>query len=76
MGSEIFESSILAFKRRKPFHPFTIVTVGGSRHEIDHAEAIIVRGSVALHLAPGNVPVIFDGVSEIIGDLAGTSVGS
>lgn len=55
------------------YYPFTVVTVGGNRHEVDHPEAIVEREGMAIYIAPGRVPVIFDseGVSEIIGDLAG-----
>ena len=57
--------------RREPVARL-VVTTAGNRHEVDHPEAIIVRGGVSLFLAPGNVPVIFDhdGVSEVVGDLA------
>lgn len=78
MDRDTFTDSITAFKRRTPFRPFTILTLAGSRHEVDHLEAIIVRGGTALFLAPGNIPVIFDheGVSEVIGDLAGNPSGA
>ncbi len=51
------------------------MTAAGSRYEIDHPEAILEREGVALFPGPGGVPVIFDyeGVSEIVGDLAGHS---
>lgn len=73
MDRETFAGTIRAFRQRTPFRPFTIVTVSGSRHEIDHPEAILERDGVALFAGPGGVPVIFDheGVSEVIGDLAG-----
>ncbi len=75
MDRDTFAVAIRACRERVPFRPFTIVTVAGSRHEIDHAEAIVERDGTAVAIAPGGVPVIFDydGVSEIIGDLAGQS---
>lgn len=77
MERDTFTASIRANKQRVPFHPFTVVTVSGSRYEVDHPEAIAVRDGLALFAAPGNVPVIFDyqGVSEVIGDLAGRAAG-
>ena len=69
MDRETFSDTVLAFKQRTPFRPFTIVTVAGSRHEVDRPEVIAVRGGVALYIAPGDIPVIFDhdGVSEVGG---------
>ena len=56
-----------------PFRPFTVVTVSGNRHEVDHPDALAVNDGVALFAGPGGGPVIFDheGVSEVIGDLSG-----
>ena len=73
MDRETFTETIRAFKNRAPFRPFTVVTVSGNRHEVDHADALAVNDGVALFAGPGGVPVIFDfeGVSEVIGDLSG-----
>jgi hypothetical protein len=75
MDRETFGGTIRAYRQRSPYRPFTVVTVAGSRYEIDHPEAILERDGVALFAGPGGVPVIFDheGVSEIVGDLAGHS---
>ena len=73
MQREMFDKALLSFKRRTPYRPFTIVTVSGERFEIDHPEAIVVRDGVALVAGQGGIPTIFDheGVSQIVGDLAG-----
>lgn len=73
MDREVFAGTIRAFRDRTPFKPFTVVTVSGGRYEIDHSEAILERDGIALYAGPGGVPVIFDheGVSEVVGDLAG-----
>ncbi len=73
MNRDTFTETIRAFKHRTPFRPFTVVTVGGNRHEVDHPDTLAVNDGLALLAAPGGVPVIFDhdGVSEIIGDLSG-----
>jgi len=77
MERDVFAAAIRTFKGRTPFRPFTVVTVSGGRHEVDHAEAILERDGVALFAGPGGVPVIFDhqGVSEFIGDLAAQPAG-
>ena len=72
MDRDTFTETIRAFKNRTPFRPFTVVTVSGNRHEVDHPDALAVHDGVALFAGPGGVPVIFDyeGVSEVIGDLS------
>jgi hypothetical protein len=73
MDQNFFADTLRAFKHRTPFRPFTVVTVSGQRHEVDHPDALAVRGGVALFVGPGSVPVIFDheSVDEVVGDLAG-----
>jgi hypothetical protein len=77
MDRDTFTETILAFKHRTPFRPFTVVTVSGGRHEVDHPDALVAKEGVAVFLGPGGVPVIFDydGVSEVIGDLSGRGGG-
>lgn len=69
---DTFDRTIRAFKRSSQFQPFTVALVTGDRFEVDHPEAVVVRDGVAIFVAPGGVPVIFDheGVTEVIGDLA------
>lgn len=78
MDRNTFESTLQTFRRRTPFHPFTIALVNGDRLEVDHPEAIVVRDGVGLFVGPGGVPAVFDheGVSQVIGDLAGQSSAS
>jgi hypothetical protein len=73
MDRDTFTETIRAFKNRTPFRPFTVVTVRGNRHEVDHPDALAVNEGVALLAGLGGVPVIFDydGVREVIGDLSG-----
>jgi hypothetical protein len=77
MKLETFADAIRTFRKRTPYHPFTIVTVSGEKYEIDHPEAILERDGVAMYAGPGGKPVIFDheGVSEIVGDLANRETG-
>ena len=73
MDKHTFDDTIRAFIHRTPFRPFTVAMVNGDRLEIDHPDALAVGGGVALFASPGGVPVIFDheGVSSVVGDLAG-----
>jgi hypothetical protein len=75
MDQGTFDATIQTFKRRLPFRPFTVAMVNGDRFEVDHPEAAVVRDGVALYVAAGGIPVIFDheGVSQVVGDLASRS---
>ena len=73
MESDNFDRALNAFKRRSPFRPFTVALVNGDRFEVDYPDALLVRDGVAVYLAAGGVPIIFDheGVNQFIGDLMG-----
>ena len=73
-----FDETIRAFQKRTPYRPFTIVTMSGDRHEIDFGNAIVVREGMAVFVAPGGIPVIFDheSVDQIVGDLARNEMGA
>lgn len=75
MDRDAFDNTLQMYKGRTPFRPFTLVMVSGDRLEVDHGGALAVRDGVALYIAPGSVPMMFDheGVSHIIGDLASRS---
>ncbi len=66
-----FDETLNAFKRRVPFRPFTVALVNGDRFEVDYPDALLVRDGLAVYIAAGGTPVIFDheGVNQIIGDL-------
>jgi hypothetical protein len=71
MEADHFDRTMIAFKRQTPFRPFTVALVNGDRYEIDHPDAFVIRDGVAVYVAPGGFPVLFDheGVSQVIGDL-------
>jgi len=75
MDRDTFDNTIRAFRHRAPFQPFTVAMVNGDRLEVDHPDAIVVREGVGVFVGPGGVLVILDheGVSQVIGDLAGRS---
>lgn len=77
MDRDTFDQTIRVFKHRTPFRPFTVAMQNGDRLEVDHPDALAIRDGVALFAGPGGVPSIFDheGVSRIIGDLAGQPSG-
>ena len=71
MNAETFNNTLIAYRLRQPFKPFTVVLVNGRQHEIDFPDAIVHRKGVAIYVGPEGVPVIFDheGVTEFVGDL-------
>jgi hypothetical protein len=75
MDRLVFDNSLRTLTQRRPFHPFTIAMVNGDRLEVDFPNAIAFRDGTALFIAPGHIPVLFDheGVSQVIGELAGES---
>ena len=63
-----FERSLRAFQRRTPFRPHTVALVNGDRFQVDHPEALASRDGVAMFIAAGGVPTLFDhsSVSQLI----------
>jgi len=68
MTPEHFQTTIRAFQRRVPFHTYFVELVSGDRIRIDHPEALVLRGGVAVYVSTDGAPSIFDheGVSQII----------
>ncbi len=68
MTSEHFEQILQELQGRAPFRIFTVELNGGRRFEVDHPAALIHREGVAVFLAPGGVPILFDheSVNQII----------
>jgi hypothetical protein len=75
MDRDRFTTTLTMLKNRRPFGPFTLAMVNGDRLEVDFPDALALRESMAVFLAPGGVTVWLDheGVSEIIGGTAGQS---
>lgn len=71
MDRENFMATIGAYQSRQPWRPYTISLVSGREVEVDFPGALNARDGVAVLLAPGGVPTIFDheGVERITGDL-------
>jgi hypothetical protein len=70
MTPDNFDRTLRAFQRRKPFRSFTVALVNGDRFEVDHPEALVLRGGVAVFVAANGTPTLFDheGVSEFVGE--------
>ena len=60
MESASFERSLLAFSRRKPFQSFTVELSSGERITVDHPEALVHRGGLAVYVALDGTPTLFD----------------
>lgn len=63
-----FDRSLQALQHRRPFRPFTVALVNGDRFQVDHPEALVWRDGVAVFIAAGGMPTLFDreGVGELI----------
>ncbi len=69
MAPENFERSLRAMVRRAPFQPFTVELQSGDRIEVDHPEAMVYRGGLAVYINSQGVPTLFDheSVCRLIG---------
>jgi len=67
MTAENFDRTLRAFQRRTPFRAFTVELVRGSRFQVEHPEALILRAGVGVHVATNGEITLFDheGVSQI-----------
>ena len=70
MTSENFDKTLRAYQKRTPFRSFTVRFVSGEQIDVDHPEALVIRGGVGVYLSPAGVPTLFDheSVSEVIGE--------
>lgn len=70
MSADAFTRTLRAFQRRTPFQAFTVELVSGHCFQVDHPEALVFRGGVAVYVAPEGTPTIFDheGVSRLAGE--------
>ena len=69
MESESFERSLRAFTRRTPFVDFFVELASGGSFTVDHPEALVLRGGLAVYVAPDGTPTLFDhaGVTRLTG---------
>lgn len=60
MTAEHFDNALTTLADAKPFTMFTIELHGGKRFEIDHPRALVNREGMAVFIAPGGIPILFD----------------
>jgi hypothetical protein len=76
MTAEHFQTAIRGFQRRTPFRSYVVELVSGDRISVDHPEALVMRGGVAVFVSAAGAPAVFDleGVSQIFAEPAESSV--
>jgi hypothetical protein len=69
MERDNFERTLRAFVRRTPFQRFTVELINGEQIVVEHPEALVFRGGVAVYIDPNGVPSLFDheGVNRLVG---------
>jgi hypothetical protein len=69
MTEKHFEKTLREYQKRTPFRSFRVRFVDGEYIDVDHPEALITRGGVAVYLAADGTPTLFDheGVSAVVG---------
>jgi hypothetical protein len=60
MTTERFQTTIRAFQHRTPFEPYVVELVSGDRIQVDHLEALVVRGGAGVFVSAAGAPAIFD----------------
>ena len=70
MTAENFDKTLQAYYRRRPFRSFCVRFVSGEYIDVDHPEALVVRGGVGVFISAEGVPTLFDheSVSEVVGE--------
>lgn len=51
MERDRFEQSLRAFVKRRPFQSFLVRFVDGDTITVDHPEALVARGGIAVYLS-------------------------
>ena len=69
MTAERFEKTLQAYQRRRPFRSFSVRFVSGEHIDVDHPEAVVIRGGVGVYVSASGTPTLFDheSVSEVVG---------
>ena len=55
-----FDKSLRELARRTPFEPFVVELMSGSKIWVTHPEALAFSDGVAVYIAPGGTPSLFD----------------
>jgi len=70
MTSKHFDKTLQAYQKRTPFRSFRVQFVSGEYIDVDHPEAVVIRGGVGVYVNSKGVPTLFDheSVSEVVGE--------
>jgi hypothetical protein len=60
MTAEHLDRIIRAFQKRAPFRSYSVELTSGTRIDVDHQEALVFRGGVAVYLSADGEPAFFD----------------
>lgn len=60
MTADNFDKLFTILTSKQPFSIFTVELVGGKTFEIDHLRALAYNDGVAVFIAPGGYPIMFD----------------
>ena len=60
MTADNFDHVLQELRQQQPFRVFAVELHGGRRFEVDHPGALVTREGVAVFLAPGGIPILFD----------------
>ena len=70
MTAEHFDKTLQAYQKRRPFRSFAVRFISGEQIDVDHPEAMIIRGGIGAYVDAAGVPTLFDheSVSEVVGE--------
>jgi len=70
MTAEHFDKTLQAYQKRRPFRSFAVRFMSGEQIDVDHPEAMIIRGGIGVYVDAAGVPTLFDheSVSEVVGE--------
>jgi hypothetical protein len=70
MTADHFEKTLVAYQKRKPFRSFRVRFTSGEHIDVDHPEAVVIRGGIGVYVSAKGVPKLFDheSVSEVLGE--------
>ena len=74
MTTENFNRVFNEFQDRRPFEVYTVELHGGRRFEVDSPRAMAIKDGVAVFIAPGGIPIVFDHESVNIVIDAGANI--
>ena len=60
MTAENFDKLFTILSSRQPFSLFTVELIGGQKLEIDSLLTLAYKDGVAVFIAPGGYPIMFD----------------